>query len=487
MPFPTAVNTGVPSGITLTPSGNIIVTKAGTVLDGLDIKGSVVIRADNVTIKNSKITSSSYTGVKVESGYKGASVVNCDIDGLGAYAGSHGIQGSGTFSGNDIRGFENGITLNAGASVVRGNYLHDFAAAGSPHYDGIQVQGGQNGVLIENNTIILNHGQTGAIFLQSYFGNMNDITIRHNYVDGGGYTMYFDGSKNTTYRMTNITWEENYNGKGYWGHEYVKPDAAGNLPTRIGNINVETPLSPDQAPNLGDSTAPDPTPTPEPTPTPTPGDITGTSGNDVLAGTTGPDTMKGLAGNDTYMVNHSGDTIVELTGQGTDRIESTIGYTLTKNVENLKLIGTSAINGTGNELNNFLDGSDGVNVLKGGTGDDLLNGRGGADTLWGNAGRDTFQFTSKWSSDGDKVMDFVRGTDRLDFSGIDANSAASGNQAFSWAGYKSASGTGLDGQIWAVKDATAGETHLYIKTGGSVATVDVAGTGYTLSSADFLL
>ena len=161
MPYPTAANAGVPSGITLTPSGDIIVTRAGTVLNGLDIKGMVIIRADNVTVQNSRISSDEYAGVKVERGFKGASVINSDIDGMGSTAGSYGIMGNGTFVGNDIRGFENGINLTGGSSTIRGNYIHGLKAPGSPHYDGIQIQGGQNGVLIENNTIIVDHGPDG--------------------------------------------------------------------------------------------------------------------------------------------------------------------------------------------------------------------------------------------------------------------------------------------------------------------------------------
>ena len=114
-------------------------------------------------------------------------------------------------------------------------------------------------MLIEDNTIIVNHGQTGAIFMQNYFGPIENVTIRHNYVDGGGYTMYYDGSKPTGYTMKNVVWEENYNGKGQWGWEYIQRDPAGNTPTKIGNVNTGTPLSPDQAPYLGD-TAPTPAP-----------------------------------------------------------------------------------------------------------------------------------------------------------------------------------------------------------------------------------
>ncbi len=68
--------------------------------------------------------------------------------------------------------------------------------------------------------------------------------------------------------------------------------------------------------------------------------------------------MKGLGGNDTYTVNHTGDKVVEVAAQGTDKVESTISHTLAANVENLQLIGTGTINGTGNELANTIIGND---------------------------------------------------------------------------------------------------------------------------------
>ena len=52
--YPDATNTG-PTG-SLTPSGSINVTTDGKVLENLDITGQVRISADNVTIKNSRIT-----------------------------------------------------------------------------------------------------------------------------------------------------------------------------------------------------------------------------------------------------------------------------------------------------------------------------------------------------------------------------------------------------------------------------------------------
>jgi Ca2+-binding RTX toxin-like protein len=67
-----------------------------------------------------------------------------------------------------------------------------------------------------------------------------------------------------------------------------------------------------------------------------------------------------------------------------------------------------------------LDGTAMSNVLNGSSGNDLIRGNGGNDTMTGRGGRDTFIFAA---GDGqDTVTDFVSGTDRLLFSGIDPES-----------------------------------------------------------------
>ena len=56
---PTASTTGVPAGTALKPyntsGADLVITKDGTILDGLDIYGDIKVRAKNVAIKNSRL------------------------------------------------------------------------------------------------------------------------------------------------------------------------------------------------------------------------------------------------------------------------------------------------------------------------------------------------------------------------------------------------------------------------------------------------
>jgi Ca2+-binding RTX toxin-like protein len=109
--------------------------------------------------------------------------------------------------------------------------------------------------------------------------------------------------------------------------------------------------------------------------------LEGTPDADIINGKAGVDTMMGLGGDDTYFVAQTDDEVIEGAGEGTDTIKSTVTYTLPIFVENLVLIGTAAINGTGNGLGNRMTGNNAKNAL---------NGRGGADIMVGLGGDDTY-------------------------------------------------------------------------------------------------
>ncbi len=119
--------------------------------------------------------------------------------------------------------------------------------------------------------------------------------------------------------------------------------------------------------------------------------LVGGRANNVLDGGGGADTMFGDAGDDVYIVDDIRDLVIEQSDEGIDRVQSIVSYSLSEHVENLTLMGTASINGTGNALDNTVRGNEAVNVLDGGAGNDALSGLGGADVyLFGRgSGRDT--------------------------------------------------------------------------------------------------
>ena len=86
----------------------------------------------------------------------------------------------------------------------------------------------------------------------------------------------------------------------------------------------------------------------------------------------------------------------------TDTLVATSSTVLPTGIENLRLDGTAAINGTGNTGANVITGNTGANVLKGG---------GGIDTLTGLGDRDTFDLSGlSNSANRSTITDFITGS-----------------------------------------------------------------------------
>src|SRR5262249_17918336 len=125
--FPDASNTGVPQGTVLHKrTENIVVRQDGTVLDGLDLTGSVDVYANNVVIRNSRISGTNWWGVHLRDGYRNLTVEDCEISGNGVQQMQYGIASGGgvvTARRNNVHTISNGIDVPVG--LIEDNYVHD--------------------------------------------------------------------------------------------------------------------------------------------------------------------------------------------------------------------------------------------------------------------------------------------------------------------------------------------------------------------------
>lgn len=138
--------------------------------------------------------------------------------------------------------------------------------------------------------------------------------------------------------------------------------------------------------------------------------IVGNAGHNVLNGRGGVDTMVGFAGSDQYFVDTAEDQIIEVAGEGIDRVFADTTYTLAIGVE-VEVFSTADQSGTaeynlfGNEFGNYIVGNAARNIIDGGNGNDILVGLGGADI---------FRFTSRpGPSNIDQIADFTPGQDLI--------------------------------------------------------------------------
>ncbi|MBG1269270.1 ELWxxDGT repeat protein [Nostoc sp. WHI] len=201
----------------------------------------------------------------------------------------------------------------------------------------------------------------------------------------------------------------------------------------------------------------------------------GGAGNDTLDGGLGIDSLDGGIGNDIYTVDNLSDTVTEGLDAGTDLVKSSVSFVLADNLENLTLTGSSAINGTGNSLNNILTGNTGANTLSGedgndsliggsgndtlfgGAGDDLLAGGIGLDVLTGGTGQDTFNLANTRTGGYDLIADFTLGDDTVFVSKAEFALSQSQN-------------TTLDSNLFRLgtNATTAGDRFIYDQTTGNL-------------------
>lgn len=202
---PTAANTGwQPTGVTLTPSGAISVTKDGTVIDSKDVAGEITIQASNVIVRRCRVRSASYYPIRISSGTN-ILIEDTEVDGMGGASKAVLIEGGQvTLRRMNIHDSEDGLSLNgSGGLTIVDNYVHSPRHSASGHSDGFELYSGAH-MVIRNNNFDYAGANTSASNFSNWAGAIDDVTYDHNWLSGGTYNLYIDGSFSTRDAISNI-------------------------------------------------------------------------------------------------------------------------------------------------------------------------------------------------------------------------------------------------------------------------------------------
>jgi hypothetical protein len=220
-PLGGGANDGHPvrQSVALTASGSVTTSSDGQVIQGLDVSGTVRISNNNVTLRQCRISVSSYWAISVDGGMSGVTIEDVEVDGQNGstdgmtalYVGVTGSSGACpnlTIRRSNVHGACDGMSIGYGPVLFQDNWVHDLATSGAGHINGIQWNGASTGGLIdvEHNHIENANNQTDALMFDDFYtGTFGNYTINDNLLRGGGdFTLYSTNSFNHT-PPTNIT------------------------------------------------------------------------------------------------------------------------------------------------------------------------------------------------------------------------------------------------------------------------------------------
>ncbi|MGW2584817.1 hypothetical protein ACWCYZ_26415 [Streptomyces virginiae] len=225
--FPDASTTGPRIALERHDTGNMSVKQDGMVIKGWDIRGSLDIYANDVTVIDSRITSTNWWGINLRPGFGGLKVLHTTITAVPGKGPDNGgvnyavsnMGGSSIEVGwCDISVFGNALSM--GQGDLHDNYVHDIVAFRNQggewqHTDAVISGGGNKGRLtIRRNTLLnstaVDKGATAAVGLFADTGVVSSVVVDGNWLAGGAYALYGGGPGATGIQVTNNVFSTQY-------------------------------------------------------------------------------------------------------------------------------------------------------------------------------------------------------------------------------------------------------------------------------------
>ncbi len=228
-PRPGPTNTGVPAGTMLTASGSITVMTDGAVVENLDIDGTVTVLADNVTIRKVRITSGDYYPIRYfDNNNVGLLVEDTEIVGTSGDATAAISFDHYTARRLNIHGTADGLKADSHA-LIQDCWIHDLSNGPGEHNDGVQSTGGVGTQIIHNDSSGASNANVQA---GDDFGTATqDMLLKCNWLDGGGWTLNIRGTGATVPTGTQILDNRFGRDAGYgpWALDDPNPTVVGNV------------------------------------------------------------------------------------------------------------------------------------------------------------------------------------------------------------------------------------------------------------------
>jgi hypothetical protein len=231
-PFPNALNTGVPGGVSGLPpyTGPNPVTVDGTTISGYSFKSALNVNANNVTIQNCYFAiggaGSNCINIANATTTLGTIIQNCELagespPGLGGSIGG----GDAIYASNcmilycNIHGYAKHIYCQGSNVTASNNYLWNIGSNGE-HTECVFIDGMHEGTLTNSdfyhNTMVASRSSpnlTSVVWVSNDFGHVSNTTFDNNLLVGGGYTLGV-----STFSQTNTVVTNNVLGVGKYGY-----------------------------------------------------------------------------------------------------------------------------------------------------------------------------------------------------------------------------------------------------------------------------
>jgi hypothetical protein len=186
-------NTG-PHG-TLQPSGGIVARQDGQIISNVDITGTISIKAANVTIRNFRLNANDAPyAIRI---FRDASVTL--EDGEITHAAEAAVYGNDwTARRLNVHHMGSDGLKGGGNNRLEDCWIHHLGMTKGAHADGVQLDNGSHFVFRHNNFDLPWWDEqdkqifrtNSVFFINGWVGNIDDVLIEDNWLNGGNYTIY---------------------------------------------------------------------------------------------------------------------------------------------------------------------------------------------------------------------------------------------------------------------------------------------------------